>query len=443
MASADSPEPDAYAIDRAAALAALAAGDADAAFQRFRWQLWYPAARGLPAARLADALGVLGQILVGIELGAVATAAARASADIHDPDALYELGYALIDAGLPAIAAVVLGRCLEVVPGSLDVVTELSAALERCLAYADAQALLAAHPALIEQSFLCRYLYAYNAAMAGDLATTRGQLHGLVPTDDAQILLRDRIAGFLDRAARVDGVCPLDARDLRGWHYVLTGGVLGHQSPYGFEQPMRGRYAWLQDSLPRVRTGIDRLIATLAVWGVTVPCVYAPPGRDHAILAEAIALALGVEVAPWPAVGVPAPGLVAIYDLGQLDPKDAERLVTRRAGQIVYAHACPWTRDVAIAPEVTTLLHQTLAAPWGPQVVVDGATGEARDQPADARAVEVLAAALVASPPLADDELVADDLPTWSALVAAAGPPSPGRRERMWAGSPVRSSKFE
>jgi hypothetical protein len=441
--SGDPPEADTYDADRAAALAALAAGDADGAFQQFRWHLWYPRARATPAPRLGDALGVLARILAGLELPAVAAAAERAAADLHDPDALYELGYALIDAGLPPIAATVLGRCLEIVPGSLDVVTELSAALERCLAYADAQALLAAHPALIAQSFLCRYLYAYNAAMAGDLAVSRGQLHDLTPTDDAQILLRDRIAGFVDRAHRVAGVCALDRRDLRGWHYVLTGGVLAHQSPYGFDVPMHGRYAWLQDSLPRVRTGIDRLIATLAVWGVPVPCVYAPPGRDHAILAAAIAQVLGVEVAPWPAVGVPAPGLVALYDLGQLDAKDAERLSARRPGQIVYAHACPWTRDAPIAPELATLLYQTVIPPWGAQVVVDAATHQPRDLAEDDRPVEVIAAELAGAPPLADDDLAADDLPTWSALIAAAGSPAPGRRERLWAGSPVPSSKFE
>ena len=433
--------------DRAAAEAALAGdGDgAEAAFQRFRWHLWYPTAPVYAPPRLAEALALFARIVDALGDRPLADAVARAAADVHDPDALYDAGYALIDAGLPAVAATVLARCLEVVPGSEDVVTELSAALERCLLYADAQKLLEAHPHLVASSFLCRYLLAYNAAMAGDLAVTRANAVALAaaPSDDAERVMAARVTGFLARADRVAAAAPLDRADLRGWHYVLTGGVLAHQSPYGFAEPMRGRYAWLQDSNARVKTGIDRLRAVLAAWQIDVPVVYAPTGRDHEIVATAVARLCDAELAPWPAVGVPAPGLVVCYDVARVAPRELERLTERRAGQIVYAHAAPWTQDSAIAPEVVTLLYQSLTAPWGERLVVDRETGAAKPQAADERAPEAIADEICGSAGLDLEEIAHDDLAAWDALVRAAGAPAAGRRERLWAGSPVPSSKFE
>jgi hypothetical protein len=428
---------------RRAAEDALAAGDATLAFAQLRPALSYPVR--VDADQLAAGLETLAAVAAGLGHQSLAGDAARAAADVHDPDALYELGYALVDAGLPAMAAVVLARCLEVVPGSEQVLTELVSALERALVYGDAQRLLEAHPHLIETSFLCRYLVAYNAAMAGDLAVTRRHAPALQPTDDGQQFMADRIASILARADRVTaaGVARLDGSDLRGWHYVLTGGVLTHLSPYGFDQPMRGRYAWLQDSPSRVRTGLDRLVAILAAWGEAPPCIYAPPGRDHEIVAHAAAARLGVPVAPWPAVGVPAPGLVVLYDLAGLELRDIERLLERRPGQILFAHASPWTEDGPLAADVTTLLHQSLTAPWAERLVIDPGDHSTGRAAADDRDPELIGAEIAAAEPLTADEIEVDDGPGLDALVRAVGAPALGRRERLWAGSPVQSNRFE
>ena len=150
---------------------------------------------------------------------------------------------------------------------------------------------------------------------AGSTSPARA-LAQLEPDSAETTALRDTIRGICERADRVAGACALDGRDLRGWHYVLTGGLVLHQSPYGFDEPMHGRYAWLADSLPRVATGLDRLAALVAP--LALPCIYAPPGRDHEIVAHAASHRLGIPVAPWPAVGVPAPGLVVMYDLAEL-----------------------------------------------------------------------------------------------------------------------------
>src|ERR1044071_4673423 len=186
-----------------------------------------PAPAGLPhwLPRLAELASRRGA-------GPLADLADAAVRDPDSPDRLYDLGYALIDAGAPAIAAAVLWRCLALVGDSEEVVCELVSALESALAYPDALAVLEDHAALRSRSFLCRYLYAFNAAMSGRLEVTRAALAELSPESDETTGLRDTIRAICERADRVAGACPLDGRDLRGWHYVLTGGLVVHQSPY-------------------------------------------------------------------------------------------------------------------------------------------------------------------------------------------------------------------
>jgi hypothetical protein len=287
---------------------------------------------------------------------------------------------------------------------------------------------------------LCQYLYAFNAAMTGRLEVTRAALATLEPDAPETESMRGTIEAIVERADRVAGACPLDSRDLRGWHYVLTGGLLAHQSPYGFDEPMHGRYAWLADSLPRIATGLERLVKL--VRGVELPCVYAPPGRSNEILAHAASAKLGIPIAPWPAIGVPAPGLVVLYDLAELPQPDVARLAQRRDGQIVFAHASPWTTDSPIAPDVTTLLYQTLVPPWGAAMVVDPDTRQVTTAEPDVRSIEAIAADVVASPGLGDEDLASDDLPRSAALVERVWPLSPGTRSRLWAGGPVPSSRF-
>jgi hypothetical protein len=260
--------------------------------------------------------------------------------------------------------------------------------------------------------------------MTGRLDTTRDVVGRLTPDSRETEQMKATIAAIVERADRIAAVTPLDARDLRGWQYVLTGTLLSHQSPYGFDEPMHGRYAWLQDSVSRVATGIARLAPL--VRALHVPCVYAPPGRDHEILARAVSTMIDLPIAPWPVVGVPAPGLVVVYDLAELPPADVQRLQQRKADQVFYAHASPWTQDFPIAPDVTTLLYQILAAPWDAE-----------------RSVDEIVAEIAASPGMDADEASADDVSRWAALVEKAWPPLLGPRARLWAGGPVPSNRFE
>lgn len=417
--SDDSPE----------AIAALvAAGDDRAAYARMTSRLAWPQGKvlsRLELARYVRQLGALAQRRDSLELAELADTVVR---DPDSPDRLYDLGYALIDAGAPAIAATVLWHCLALVGDSEEVVCELVSALESALAYEDAREILEQQAPLRARSFLCRYLYAFNAAMSGDLKTTREV--ELAAGSDDEAALAQTIAGILARADQIAD------RGLRGWHYVLTGGLLEHQSPYGFAEPMRGRYAYLADSLERVAFGLDRLAPLVK----DLPCIYAPPGRNNEILAIAAAKRLALDIAPWPAVGVPAPGLVVVYDLAELDPNQLSRLVNRRPDQVLYAHASPWTVDSPIAPDVTSLLYQTITPPWGEGMIVDPDTNQITTGAPDARSSEEIAAGIHAS--LADEDLATDEPDKWSHLVAHVWPLQPAARGRLWAGGPVHSARF-
>jgi len=426
--------------DPAVIAALLAVGDDRAAFEQLRAQLGWPSGKAIPAADLPRWLELLAELAARRGAGSLAELAGAAVRDPDSPDRLYDLGYALIDAGAPAIAAAVLWRCLALVGDSEEVVCELIAALESALAYPDALALLEDRRELRARSFLCRYLYAFNAAMSGRLDLTRAACGELVPDSEETAGLRETIQGICDRAERVAGVCSLDDRDLRGWHYVLTGGLLAHQSPYGFDDPMHGRYAWLADSLPRIATGLDRLAALVAP--LALPCIYAPEGREHEIVAQAASRKLGIPVVPWPAVGVPAPGLVVLYDLAQLTGGDVARLVQRRPDQVVFAHAAPWTADSPLAPDVVTLLYQTLVAPWASHAIVDPQSRAISESPPDARSAEEIAEDIAASAGLDVPDMTADEPARWAGLVRQVWPFSTGPRSRLWAGGPVPSTRF-
>jgi hypothetical protein len=421
----------------AAARAALDAGDEQTAFGAVRMQLGWP--RGKEQRDLAGWLGVLATLAERRGAQELSQLAAAAAQDPAGPDKLYTLGYALIDAEAPGLAASVLWHCLALVGDSEEVVCELVAALESALAYGDAFTILDQHEALRARAFLPQYLYGFNAAMAGKLDVTRRVVPLLAPDSRETEAMRGNLERILERADRMAGVATLDDRDLRGWHYVLTGGLLSHLSPFGFDDPMRGRYAWLQDSLARVALGIERVLPLAR----GCPCVFAPEGRSNAILGHTLAQRLGVPLAPWPAVGVPAPGLIAIYDLTELPAGDISRLAQRRADQVLYAHASPWTRDFPITPDVTTLLAQIVVAPWGETAVIDPETQQMSRQPADDRAVEEVAAAILASEPLSAEDVAADDPARWAGLVERAWPLPAGSRARLWAGGPVPSNRFE
>src|SRR4051812_47396956 len=166
-------------LDDIAAL--VAAGDDRAAFARLRTAYGWPN----KSTEIVTWVRVLGALAERRGAAPLAALAAQVVRDPDSPDQLYDLGYALIDAGAPALAASVLWRCLQLVGDSEEVVCELVSALETALAHGDAFAILEARAPLRAQSFMCEYLFAFNAAMTGRLDVTRAALARLHATPDA------------------------------------------------------------------------------------------------------------------------------------------------------------------------------------------------------------------------------------------------------------------
>jgi hypothetical protein len=438
-----------YPEARVEAEAALSGGDARAAFAALRPVLEYPGRIDEPDWR--GALRLFARIAAELAGDEWARHVRLAAEDPDDPQALFDLGYHLIEQSLPAAAATVLARANRLAPGDATLLSEFVAALEGAGLNREAVRILRGSGDVLRDSPACQYLLGFNAMMTADLQTPRKVLRQIaaVPDEDVQAMART-LRDMLARADAIRGVTPLDERDLRGWHFVVTGGMLLHLSPYGFDEGMNGRYAYTSDSAERCLEGIRRLEAVLATWSVRPPRVYYAPGRDSATLGTAAATVLGLPAEPWPVEGAEEPGLIVAYDVGRLPPETWEGLARCRAGQVIWSHASCWTEEPPFAADLTTLLYQTNFSPWqAGRLRFDPQAERAVPAPEDPRAAEELAAEIVATE-MEPDALA--DLPQLAALATAAArvggdaAPGPfritGHRGRQRTDSPVKSSRF-
>ncbi|GAA0450638.1 hypothetical protein Aca07nite_54830 [Actinoplanes capillaceus] len=415
--------------DLAEASERLDAGDLNGAIRAL-----LTAAPGAPTAELAALLARAGR-LAGFD--DLAEAADAVLSDPGDAVFLYQLGWACIERGISRIAIPLLEASLEAAPGRRQIVTELVAAYEDDYRYGDAVAVLEANDAGL-QDWPDRYLLALNSVMSGDVDRARQVTGRLAPAPPDWAHAHKRLFGMLERARTVPGM--LDHQALRSWHYVLNGGVLLHLSPYGFDEPMRGRYAYLSDSLAALRRTIDRLRVVVEAVGSSASTVSLLPDRGSLIFGLALASALDLPAQPY------EPGrhdtIVAAYDLSALTVP-LSTLVERTSGTLLVEHATSWTDPVPLAPDATGLLYQSLVPAWGERMRFL-AGGEPEQVPADDRPVEELAAAVGETTPDEDEVAPGDtsaDLAAFAAGLAGRWPLT-GRRDRLWSPGPVSSARF-
>jgi hypothetical protein len=437
----------------AAADQALAAGDARDALGALRPVLDHS---GLVPERLAGRdwaalAALLGRVAAGLGLDELAGRAGRVAAEPDAVDGLFGLGYELLEVGLPGMAATVLERAVDALPDPSGAVpdelalSELVVALEGNGTHRRARELLEARPGLLAGSFVLRYLLAFNSVMDGDLAATRLAAAGLAPGDGDEHEMAARIGRMLARADAVAGLCRLDRSDLRGWHFVLTAGLLLHLSPFGLDDGMHGRYAYTQDDDSRCLEGVRRLAAAVDAVGAPPPRVLALPDRDSMALAWAVGAELRRPVAPLSAATMAEPGLVVAYDMAVADGEAAGALAEHRPGQVLWVHAAQWTADLPYAGDLTTYLYQVNVSPWaggGLRVDRDGG-GVTSVPPAEGGPVELAAEVRAAELPAG----ALDDLPELLGLARVAASAGAlrlgqGDRERQWMGGPVPSSRF-
>ncbi|MCP3100804.1 hypothetical protein LZ198_18190 [Myxococcus sp. K15C18031901] len=456
--------PHSYADLRDQTLAALDSQETNKAFRTLRSVLRYP---GMPELRTKENWSESWEVFARIAAEFAGEELAQQVRDVaplpEDPEPYYDLGYELIEQGLNDLAATVLRRAFELAPDSEGIVYELVSALERIGAHGHAVRTLRAPPGLVDTRFMACYLLAYNSVMTGDLDELRRRLPLLERLRHIPEALPDqppeqhvhldamtvRLRRFLARAEAVHRATPLDLTDLRGWQFVTTGTVLLHLSPYGFDEGMTGRYAFIQDSEGLCMEGLRRVEASLKHAGVRVPRVFVLPDQNSAILAHAAAKHLGVPAEPWPEGGSDAPGLLVAYDLSDLDEELLSSLRNHQPGQVLWSHLTCWTEASPFAADLTTYLYQNKTTPWGERLMMNPETRKVERTQPDDRPVEALANDLLSA------ELEAnalDDLPTLLALVdsledltgdAAPGWARPaGFRPRHLTDSPVKSSQF-
>jgi tetratricopeptide (TPR) repeat protein len=357
----------------------------------------------LPLAEVARLVAGAARLAEFDDLAQAAAAVAEGEDGSGTPDAraLYDFGYACIERGVADLAIRPLARALELAPDAASVLSELVTALEQNGQHARAVAVLEEHESVMQ--WLHRFQYVYNALMAGNLEKAAEGFGRLPePEDVGWTPLREKVRRMLARASVAGAVTSLDGQDLRGWHYVLTGGVLGSLSPYGFNAGMAGRWAYVSDSVPGCAGALQRLMLILDAAGTTPASVALLPDRSSRILGAAAAATLGVPATDFDPGQPAAHSLVVAYDLTETDPGAVAALRERAPGQILFERATCWTDPPRAAADVSGLLGQTVIPPWAAQIrrLEDGAVGQG---PADDRPIEAVAAEILHAPAEQDE----------------------------------------
>lgn len=321
----------------------------------------------------------------------LAQAAATAAGDGDGPgprDArvLYDFGYACLDRGAGYLAVRPLARALDLAPQSAPVLSELVTALEQDGQHARALAVLEEHEPVM--GWVHRFQYVYNAVMAGSLDKAADGFGRLPePRDGAWTPAREKVRRMLARAGLARTISPLDHEDLRGWHYVLTGGVVATLSPYGFDS-MTGRGAYVSDSA----AALERLGLILDAASTAPQSVALLPDRSSQILGAAAAATLTLPAADFdPANPAPHSLVTAVAALRERVP-----------GQILFERVTRWTDPPPVTADISGLLAQTIIPPWAAQLrrLDDGTTGQG---PADDRPVHTIAAEINDTTPHSDE----------------------------------------
>ena len=264
---------------------------------------------------------------------------------------LYDFGYACLERGAGYLAVRPLARALDLAPESAPLLSELVTALEQDGQHARAVAVLEEHePAM---GWVHRFQYVYNALMAGSLDKAADGFGRLPePHDDAWTPAREKVRRMLARAGTARTVTSLDHQDLRGWHYVLTGGVLATLSPYGFDA-MTGRWAYVSDSAASCAAALERLGLILDAARAAPQSVAMLPDRSSQILGAAAAAMLALPAADFDPAN-PAPhSIVVAYDLTTTDPAAVAALRERVPGQILFERVTRWTDPPRVTADVS------------------------------------------------------------------------------------------
>lgn len=167
------------------ALKAIQSNDARGmaiAVVRIRQAVDWPHGRDVPLAELRQWSKVLRAIALCNDFDDLADVAELYAACEHDAFdeeiLLYRIGYELIEARLPMLAATYLWRCQEIAP-TAENVSEFIIALEDVGKHEEAYQFLLARRELRAQSYTCQMLFGFNAAKTGRVDIALGVIGDL------------------------------------------------------------------------------------------------------------------------------------------------------------------------------------------------------------------------------------------------------------------------
>ena len=316
-----------------------------------------------------------------------------------DAQALYALGYRMVDQGRPDVAAPLLQRALAAQPADVTIRRELAYARLQSGQFAASLAALVPledNPDLSETERLDVLLTLAEAALyAGDREACRQRLEHaeeLVPEDDQRERL-DALHGQLGRSARWK---ELSGLGLREWHFIQHAGVILKVAGGYFEDgTWLGRYDVLDLRLDMLAFLAQRLCDLLGTLELPTEVVV-PASPLAAPLAWALAQRLGAELVEDLDGVDDRPALLVAASAAELAPL-APRLVPHTGDLRVFAVALDWERDAPVCPEVAGVLARRVLLPWEARYAIDTGSSRTRELPADERPPQELGAELLAA----------------------------------------------
>jgi hypothetical protein len=430
----------------------LASGNGDDAYRALR-SAFAAGPNPLEDTTVArDAIALLAELSRGFGAHELADELTECATHPEDPNLLYGAAYNLYEQGQFAAGGALLYRANALAPGQRAIVSELAGCLEKQLRYGEA-ALVIEGSGLAESDPLCAYLNGFCWLMVGQIEQARPRVAQLAGVQDGHIpYLRGALEAMLARAdALTRAKISLDERALTAWQSVLSGSLLLHESPYGHDDPMHGRYAFVQDSASLEREALERLVALLTALDARPTHVLSAPDRMSKILGAVASRLLDAPCVEWSPEDT-SPGLVVAWTMEAVeDSRFLQALHEHHPQQRLYVHGSCWTEPFAYSPDVTGLLHQNITAPWtGGALQFDPATRITTPAPADTRTEAEIAEAILAAP---KSDSSASSLDAVRAIaVALAALPEPhapglfrthGKRIHQRAGGPVTSNRFD
>jgi hypothetical protein len=395
-----------------------------------------------------NAVELLAELTRAFGAHSLADLVAQAACAPDDVNTLFEAAYGLFEEQQFRPAATLLMRANRVRPSLAAVVNELATSLHELMLYRWSVPILD-ESGLCEHEPLCAYLSCYSRLMSGQVEAARERLaHLSGELEDPLPAMRENLVGMLARAdAILSAGIALGDLSLTAWQAVINGTLLLHESPQGYEDAMRGRYAYLGDGPSLVRTGLNRLRQILPAVRFQPTRVVAAPGRQSEIVAAAAGLLLGLPCLAWEP-GLEEEGLVVAWTLESVESEEfLVALHTHRPGARLFVHASCWTQPFGYSPDITTLLYQHIADPWtGGGLRYNPQTECMEEAPPDERDVADLAAEIAAAVPDESQSSLDLVLGVARAMVTIPDTYRPGfcqthgKRLRQRAGGPVLSN---